>query len=297
MSTAPTARQPRPARNSMASWTVTLVSILMAFLASLALAAAIGADRLADKWTGDLAYTATLTLPPETTDAEFRKLTDALAVDPGITGYNPISRAAAEKELAVLLGEDASMIKDLPLARMVDVAFRTRARDEAPGLVERLRRAGVSAHVDPHDDFAKRLGAPAAQLLDFAITALAVIAATAALMVALVCGSSLAAHGEMVAVLRLIGARDGYIARIFERPLQINSFTGSALGTALAFAIVVWPNQTVTKATLELAPFLIDLKPRVDDWPSFVAIPLAFALIATLAARVAVAISLRRQER
>ena len=287
----------RPSRNTISSWSVTLVSAAMAILASLALAASIGAARLADRWTGDLEHRATLTLPPSADDVLVARLRGDLAADPGVAAVEIIERATAQRELAALLGEDAAMVKDLPLAPMIDITFHAAARDAAPELLERLKRAGLTAHIDAHDDFAGRLAQPAAQLRSFAVMALAVIGVAAALMVGLACASALAAHAEMVDVLRLVGARDSFVAQLFERPLQVNAFIGSGIGTAAAFAVVVAHEAPeAASSALELAPLLLDLRPNIVDWPSFVAIPLVFALIATVASRVAVAFALRRRE-
>ncbi len=289
------AQAPRPARNGMASWTVTLAAAFMAFLASLALAATIAANRLADAWTSGLTHSATITLPPDSDEAIYGRLLDELSSDPGVLTVDPIDRSMAEAEMAAMLGDRADLAADLPLSPLIDVTFDAPAIDAAPALARRLARAGVPAHVDAHDAFASRLTEPANEVRAFALTALGVIGATAALMVALACVSALSAHAEMVDVLRLIGARDGFIAGLFERPLQINAFIGSAIGAGFAFALVV-AAEAPPRDALELAPLLPELRPTVADWPSFVAVPLVFALIATLAARVAVAFALRRPE-
>lgn len=287
-------RPPRPPRNTMASWTVTLAAACMAFLASLTLAFTIGINRLADSWDA-LGNSATVTLPPDIDAAAFGRVLDELSSDPGVVAIDPIDRSLSAAELAPYLGNDLALASELQLSPLVDVEFDRPATEAAPILARRLERLGVSAVVEPNEAVARRLRDAADELRAFALWALAVIGAAAALIVALACVSALAAHAEMVEVLRLIGARDSFVARLFERPLQINAFVGSAVGSALAFTLVVWPGEA-PEGVFELAPLWPDLSPKVADWPSFVATPLAFALIATLAARVAVAVALRRTE-
>lgn len=286
---------PRPARNGVASWGVTLAAMMMAFLASLALATTIAANRLANSWTG-LAHSATVTLPPHVDEDAYARIIDALESHPGVMSVAPVDRELAEAEMAALLGGDAALAARLDLAPLIDVEFAARAVDAAPVLERRLASQGLQAWVQPNSAVAERLTEAAAEVRNFAFVALGVIAATAGMMVALACVSALAAHAEMVDVLRLIGARDGFIAQLFERPLQLNTFIGAALGAAVAFGLAAWPSVTEGRL-FELAPLLPDLRPAIDDWPLFVTVPLAFALIATVAARGAVAVALRRPER
>ena len=53
-------------------------------------------------------------------------------------------------------------------------------------------------------------------------------------MITLAAQSALAANAQVIEVLRLVGARDTYIARAFVRRFTLRAFTGAAIGTLLA---------------------------------------------------------------
>ena len=62
---------------------------------------------------------------------------------------------------------------------------------------------------------------------------IALIGATMAAMITLAANAALAANAQVVRVLRLVGARDSYIARAFVRRYTLRALGGSAAGAAL----------------------------------------------------------------
>ncbi|MFZ1340247.1 MAG: FtsX-like permease family protein, partial [Paracoccaceae bacterium] len=68
--------------------------------------------------------------------------------------------------------------------------------------------------------------------------AIALIGATMSAMITLAANASLAANAQVIRVLRLIGAKDSYIARAFVRRFTLRALSGAAAG-ALAGLIGV----------------------------------------------------------
>ena len=64
------------------------------------------------------------------------------------------------------------------------------------------------------------------------VSILLIMGATAA-MISLAAQSALAANGQVISVLRLVGARDVYIARAFVRRFTVRALLGAAVGTGL----------------------------------------------------------------
>ena len=59
-----------------------------------------------------------------------------------------------------------------------------------------------------------------------------------AAMITLAANAALAANAQVIAVLRLVGARDAYIAQAFVRRFTLRSLTGATVGTALGLILV-----------------------------------------------------------
>lgn len=57
-------------------------------------------------------------------------------------------------------------------------------------------------------------------------------------MITLAAQASLAANGQVIRTLRLVGARDSFIARAFERRFTLRGAIGAALGTVLGMLAV-----------------------------------------------------------
>ena len=76
-----------------------------------------------------------------------------------------------------------------------------------------------------------------------AMTALLLIAGVTAVTVALAASASLAANGQVIDVLRLVGAEDAYITRAFVRRFTLRALIGGAGGTLLGLlAVALIPN-------------------------------------------------------
>lgn len=285
---------------------VSLTAFAMGFLAALALAAVAYADLIAGGWTRDLAGRLTVVLSVDPADdavgetARRGEIDRALAAVRGARGVQAaelVSDAEMEKTLAPLLGADlgaaalaAPAMIDVRLEGAVDEAARAATADKVRLA---LRRARIDAEVETHGAWIARLEPAAARVRWLAYAALAVIAAAAALTTALACLSALAAHAAVIDVLKLVGARDKFIVQIFVRRFQITAFVGSAIGSAAAAAALALASRDLAGAgaLAPLAPQLA-LEPRV--WAQFAVTPLAFAVIAIVAARVAVEMRLRR---
>ena len=76
--------------------------------------------------------------------------------------------------------------------------------------------------------------------------ALGLILATTAVIITLAAQAALAANGQVIQVLRLVGARDTYIARAFVRRFTVRAFVGAIAGAiAGMIAIAFLPAPSV----------------------------------------------------
>lgn len=130
--------------------------------------------------------------------------------------------------------------------------------------------------------------AAADRLRLLALASAGLIAGATAAMVALAASFSLAANAQVIAVLRLVGARDAFIARAFTRRFTLRALIGAGIGTALGLAALALFPATG-------AGVLAGLGPRGTDWAWMLVIPPFAALVAWAATRAAAFRVLRRQ--
>ncbi|MGB1153010.1 MAG: FtsX-like permease family protein, partial [Paracoccaceae bacterium] len=108
-------------------------------------------------------------------------------------------------------------------------------------------------------------------------------------MITLATRAAMAANAQVVAVLRLIGARDSYIASAFVRRFTLRAFFGAAIGTAAgALAMYLLPSKN------DQAMILSGLGFQKLQWLWLLALPPIIAAVAFFATRQATRRELRR---
>lgn len=216
---------------------VTLGTATMGFLAVFALALALALIELGQRWQLELSGTATLRLSgpaEELGDATDRALA-LLETTRGINSLRVVPELEQRALLAPWFGRDLPL-GDLPLPRIIEI--ETGAGFDGRAL--RLRLAGEVplAHLDDHDRWRAPLAEAQRRLVAVVIAALALLALTMAAVTALAARASLAANAQTIDVLRLVGARDVWIAKAFVRRLTLRAALGALLGTAVALGLL-----------------------------------------------------------
>jgi len=118
------------------------------------------------------------------------------------------------------------------------------------------------------------------RLLGF--TAIVLIGATTAAMITLAANSALAANGQVIRVLRLVGARDTYIARAFVRRFSLRAFAGALVGTVFGAATIL----ALPGASTDVG-FLTGLGFQGAQWLWLFLVPPLAGLVAFVATRIA----------
>ena len=77
------------------------------------------------------------------------------------------------------------------------------------------------------------LAVAASRLRLLGLLSIGLIGTATAAMITLAANAALAANAQVIRVLRLVGARDSYIARAFVRRFTLRALGGAAVGTAL----------------------------------------------------------------
>ena len=214
------------------AWLTSFTAGAMAFLAVFALALSLAAGRLADRWADALDRTATVRLsaPEDQMDAQAAAVLEVLATTPGVAQARLMTDAEQRALLAPWFGPDLP-IDTLPLPKLIEVTEDSTGYD-GEGLRLRLAAEAPAAVLDDHTRWRKPLAAAAARLRLLGVLSIALIATATAAMITLAANSALSANAQVIKVLRLVGARDSYIARAFVRRFTLRALTGAAVGTA-----------------------------------------------------------------
>jgi cell division transport system permease protein len=216
-----------------------LTSGAMAFLAVFALSLSLAAGRLADRWSDALALTATVRIsaPAEQMDLQTGAVLNVLRTTPGIASARVIDLTEQRRLLEPWFGPDLP-IEVLTLPQLVELTEDSTGYD-AQGLRLRLAAEAPGAVVDDHTRWRRPLVEAAARLRLLGLTAIVLITAATAAMITLAASAALAANAQVIEVLRLIGARDTFIARAFVRRFTIRALTGATVGTVLGVGAVL----------------------------------------------------------
>ncbi|MDO5643184.1 MAG: cell division protein FtsX [Paracoccus sp. (in: a-proteobacteria)] len=217
----------------------------MAFLAVFALALSLATGRLAERWQGALAETVTVRVsaPLSQIEGETAKVMTILGQTPGITEARLMPEDEIEELLAPWFGPDVP-VEALPVPRLIEL--RQSGRDfDAAGLRLRLEAEVPGAVLDDHTQWRQPLVAAASRLKWLGIISLVLIGMAGTAMMILAAQSSLAANGQVIRVLRLIGARDVTIAQAFVRRFTRRAAAGAGAGTlAGMIAIALLPDMS-----------------------------------------------------
>ncbi|MFD1794751.1 cell division protein FtsX [Paracoccus aurantiacus] len=252
----------------------------MAFLAVFALALSFATGRLADRWSQSLAQTLTIRVsaPSDEIEAQTGTVMAILKQTPGIAEARMMPVDEVEQLLTPWFGPDVP-VEALPIPRLIEV---TESGDDfdAEGLSLRLAAEAPGAVLDDHTRWRQPLVSAANRLRMLGIVSLALIAAAGAAMMMLAAQSSLAANGQVIRVLRLIGARDVTIAQAFVRRFTRRAAAGALGGTLLGMlGIALLPGMD------QAGGFLTGLSFQGWGWLWPLLIPIVAACVGFFATR------------
>ncbi|WP_299284038.1 FtsX-like permease family protein [uncultured Tateyamaria sp.] len=260
----------------------------MAFLAVFALALSLASGRLAEAWGDELARTATIRIvaPEDQRAIQTTAALEVLSTTPGIASARALTDAEQQALLAPWFGQDLPL-DTLPVPRLIEIIAADQGFD-ATGLRLRLAAEVPGAILDDHVRWREPLVSAANRLRLLGWTAALLILGAVAAMVTLAANAALAANAQVVAVLRLVGATDRYIAQAFVRRFTLRAFAGSAAGVVIGL-IAVWfmPSGGDTPS------FLTGIGFQGTGWLVPLLLPFISALVALLATAYAAGRALR----
>ena len=260
----------------------------MAFLVVFALALSLAVGRLADRWSDELARSATVRIsaPVEQMAAQTEAALNVLRTTEGVESARALTLEEQRELLAPWFGPELPL-DALPLPQMIEV-IETASGFDGDGL--RLRLAGEvpGAVLDNHARWRGPLVSAASSLRLLGWVSIILIAFATGAMITLAANAALAANAQVIAVMRLVGARDSYIAQAFMRRFTLRALAGAAAGTVFgALALLLLPSAS------EEGGFLTGLGLQGAHWLLLILIPILAAVVAFLATRLAAHNTLR----
>jgi cell division transport system permease protein len=262
------------------AWLTTFTAGAMTFLCVFALALSLASGRLADRWSEALARTATIRLsaPVDQVQIQTDAILSALATTTGVASFRAIDDAEARALLEPWFGPDLP-VEALPIPRLFEIVEADPGYD-SEGLRQRLAAEAPGAVLDDHTRWRRPLAEAAGRIRLLGVLSIVLIGAAMAAMITLAARAALAANAEVIRVLRLVGAKDSYIARAFVRRFTLRTLAGAAVGAAAGMAGVA-----ALPAADAAGGFLTGLGFAGKGWLWPLILPPLAALVAFLATR------------
>lgn len=250
----------------------------MAFLAVFALALSLAAGRLAERWGEELARSATIRIvaPLDQRAAQTDAALRILETTKGVATARALSDQEQQALLAPWFG--AGLVLDsLPVPRLIEVVEDSDGIDAA-GLRLRLSAEVPGAILDDHSRWRAPLIRAASRLRLLGWVSIILIATAVAAMITLAANAALAANAQVIAVLRLVGATDDYIAQAFIRRFTLRALSGAVVGTGIGMMTMLFmPSETASVG------FLTGLGFQGIAWVLPLLIPVLAAAVAMFA--------------
>ncbi len=272
---------------------------LIMLLGSIALAIAIALNSSIDHWESGVSGTLTVQIAPMVgTLAETGAITaqrvqaavELLRDTPGVAGVRPLDQKAMLKLLEPWLG-DTELLQDLPLPQLLDVRLSSSESVNLDELAVRLSTTVPGASIDDHRVWLSRLLAIGRVVENLATGIVLTVVMVMAIVVVYATRTSLAIHREVIALLRLFGARDDYIAGQFSRHAFLLTLYGSAGGVLASIPVLL----LIGRLAQPLEGGLISMFSfPVWGWFLLASLPLWAALLSMIASRLSIHRELRR---
>jgi cell division transport system permease protein len=264
------------------AWLTLFTAGAMTFLAVFALALSLASGRLADRWADALANTATIRISAsdDQMDAQTARVLDILKATPGIVSARALTDDEQKALLEPWFGPDLPL-DQLPIPQLIELTEADPGYD-AEGLRQRLAAEAPAASLDDHTRWRKPLAVAAQRLRLLGVVSIVLILGAMAAMITLAANAALEANAQIIKVMRLVGARDTYIARAFVRRFTLRALIGSAVG-ALIGMLGIWLLPSADAA----GGFLTGLGFQGLGWIWPLLLPMLAAVIAFVATRTA----------
>ena len=268
---------------------LTVTMTVMCYLACLAIGALILIDRSVEGWTRGLSHEVTVqvrVLDKVDVESELSKAVTILEQTAGVKSAEILDRDAGLKLLEPWLGD--TDLSDLPVPRLIRVTIDEIHPPDFETLANTLSTDVKGASLDTHRRWQTELARTGHTLSLLSYLILLLIGASSFAIVVFAARAVLAANREVVDVLHLVGAKDGYIARQIDRRFLMTGLVAGCCGVGLGlltfFGLSLSGDTADNSVALASYNLLFGAAPV---WPygAMLSVPLAATAIAVISAK------------
>lgn len=221
---------------------------------------------------------------PGRREAEARRALATLRRLPEVRSAVPVDREELAALLQPWLGSDGAD-PELPVPAMIDLELADDGAATLARVRAALRPVAPAARVDAHEAWM----APVAGFLDLVVSIAAVLvlllAGATAAVVVLAARAGLDAHRQTIEVMHMLGSTDLQVARLFQRRIARDAAIGAAIGSLAAIGTLL---LVAGRAAGLGSALLGGATLGWSGWATLAVLPIAFVLLAAVAARFAI---------
>ena len=214
------------------------VIAIMTFLAALTLGAVVLVRSVAAEWQSAVAREITIQLRPSESrdiEADLAKAVALAQATPGIAGVRPYSREESARLLEPWLGSGLAL-GELPVPRLIVVRVGPGEPPDLAVLRRQLQQI-PGATLDDHRGYVDRMRAMARSAVVVGLGVLALVLVAAMMSVMFATRGAMSANRQIIEVLHVVGAKEGFIAAEFQRHFLLLGLKGGGLGGVTAMAL------------------------------------------------------------
>lgn len=228
---------------NLAGPALSAVTMVMTFLACLALGCSILADRAADRWLARATSAISVQIIETTqltAEDQLPAVLREIQATPGIGNSRLLERNDLVALLEPWLGT-GNISEDMPLPLLIEIIPAQDQKIPTAALSARLKAVAPGARLDTHGRWRETLESTARALELFAALVLTMVTLATATVILFATRAGLLANEEILNVLHQIGAHDGYISRRFEghfvRVVSLAAIAGLAAALVFFYAL------------------------------------------------------------
>lgn len=215
------------------------VIAIMTFLAALTLGAVVLVRSAAGEWQSAVAREITIQLRPtegRDIEADVQKVVTLTSATPGVGGVRPYTKEESARLLEPWLGSGL-VLGDLPVPRLIVVRIAAGGAPDFGSLRKQLADQIPGSSLDDHRGWVESMRSMARSAVAVGLSVLALVLAATMLSVMFATRGAMSTNRQIVEVLHVVGAKEGFIAAEFQRHFLLLGLKGGALGGAVAMAL------------------------------------------------------------
>ncbi|HKH81711.1 MAG TPA: ABC transporter permease [Methylovirgula sp.] len=233
--------QPLVPAASIAGRALVTVIAIMTFLASLTAGTAMLIADAAQGWQGAVSREMTIQVRPvvgRDIEADTAQAIEAARSVQGVAAVYAYTKAQSEELLQPWLGSGLDL-SELPVPRLIVVKLARNARLDVEALRKAVTDRVPDAMIDDHRLWLERLSIMAETVVVIAMIIFVLVMIAMVLAVGFATRGAMAGNREIIEVLHLVGAADGYISRQFQSHFFRLGLRGGAIGGGAAILVFI----------------------------------------------------------